>query len=419
MIFFLTVILIVLLNISINKYKNILNPITVFLGINIFALLLMKGMSSLDSYLSPKVWFLISISFASYLFGIFLGNFKFRFSSYVSESYIKKTSRSRLLNLIVIYSFFYNISAFIYLWKINSIFGLKGILNRLTEMNVAYQSGEINFGLINLFIPMGIPLALMVMYYIKNFSGSSLLYIQYILCFIPGLSPRRDTLFYLIFFSSIFILLNTNHSNQRYNFKKNYKLIAIGASFVWIMNLSQSLLNKSIQQEFRLFNIPIPSYLNEVLLYIAGNYPYLEKMHSLGQLKFEYLFISTLRIPYLYFYRFLGVELDTQTIFDLPFVNIGRETNLHFNTVPAMYYFIKESGLFYFVAFIILGLLAQKFYIKFQRSRSVGSLLLLSYLYWILFFSFRSYNVIYLSSILMLIYILIVCAVVDTEGEDS
>ncbi|MEQ9809771.1 O-antigen polymerase [Streptococcus jiangjianxini] len=397
-------------------YGNMFNPISVFLGVNLVSLILMYGLSGLNNELSLTIWIVIIIMFVSYLVGVCLGSFKYRLSS-KKESKVKKTSRQRLIYLLVVYCVIYNISAFCYLWKLDTTYGLFSFLSKLAEMNVAFQAGEFNIGIITHFLPLAYTISLLVLYHIKYYGGNMILYIQYILCYIPAISPRRDTLFYLIFMSLVFVFMTSKKASTDEELKKYFKIFSISSIALWLMSVSQSLLNKASESNFRLFNLPIPASLNDSVIYIAGNYPYLQKLYDFGQVNFYYFLISTLRIVYKYIFLLFGLSIDTTNIFDLPLYNVGSSHNFLFNTAPLVYYFIKESGVFFFIGFIILGLVTQKLHNRFVSNKSAGNLLLASYAYFIVFFSFRSYNLIYLSTVLMLLYMLIAYFVIEVEKD--
>lgn len=418
MVFLLIVIFMIVLYFSSKWYKNLLNPINVFIGINLLALILMCGLSGLNSHLSLMVWLMILVMFISYLIGIMIGSFNYRFSSR-SKSKHKITSKSRLKFAIILYSFIYDISAFVYLWQINKSFGFIGILSKLTEMNIAFQSGEFSVGIFSIFLPMTYALALMILYYIKFYKNHFLLIVQYLLCYIPAISPRRDTLFYLVFMSMMFIFMTPSKEKSNDDFKKYFKIFSVVSIAVWFMGMSQNLLNKASDHSFKLFHVPIPSFLNEVAIYIAGNYPYFQKLYDLRQLNFDHFLLASFRIYYIYIAPIFGTQVNTKAMFDLPLMNIGTDFNFLFNTAPMLYYFVKESGMFFFVGFIFLGFLAQKLFIKFNERRSAGKLLILSYVFFLLFFSFRSYNIIYLSTLLILIYMLIAYFIIDVERSEE
>ncbi|VUC67611.1 O-antigen polymerase [Streptococcus pseudoporcinus] len=274
MLFLLLVIFTISLYFSSKWYNNIFNPINIFLGINLLSLILMYGLSGLDSHLSPMIWYIIFVMFISYLIGIFLGSLNYRV---LKEKRIRKkeTSRKRLLYTIIFYSIIYDISAFVYIWEINKIFGFVGVLSKLTKMNIAFQSGDFSVGIFNIFLPITYALSLMILYYIKFYNNKLLLIIQYILCYIPALSPRRDTLFYLIFMSLVFVFLTSKKKQSTEEIKKYFKFFSILSIAIWFMGMSQNLLNKASSHSFKLFHVPIPSSLNEIIIYIAGNYPYL------------------------------------------------------------------------------------------------------------------------------------------------
>ncbi|MFI3887647.1 O-antigen polymerase [Streptococcus parauberis] len=416
MVFLLIMIFLIVIYFSTKWYENIFNPVTVFIGINILSLILMFGLSGLNDKLSLNIWGIIFTMFVSYIIGIFLGSFKYKLSS-KNKNFIKTSSRNNLKILIIVYSILFDISAFYYLYKIIETFGLVGILSKLTEMNIAFQSGEFNVGIFSLFLPICYALSIMILYYIKFYKTHFSLYIQYLLCYIPAISPRRDTLFYLVFMSIAFVLLTTKKSTSNEDLKKYFKIFTVGSVVIWFMGVSQNLLNKASNDSFKLFQIPIPSFLNEIVIYIAGNYPYLQKMNDLGKLQYEGFLVSTFRLLNIYIYPIFGGSPNTRGIFELQLINIGDGFNFLFNTIPMVYYFIKESGMFFFIGFIVLGFLCQKFYMRYKETMSLGNLLILTYICFLLVFSFRSYNIIYLSTFMILVYMLLAYFIIDVERD--
>ena len=183
------------------------------------------------------------------------------------------------------------------------------------------------------------------------------------------------------------------------------------------MSYTQVAMNKSYKSDFILYGLNIPASLKDSLLYITGNYAYLNKLNVLGQLKFNFPFISTFRLFYRYIIEGLfKINIDTVTCFNLQFFNIGSSEYILFNTAPLFYYIYIESGFLWWLSFIIIGFISSKAYYLISENRnSIGCIMLSLFQFDILLFSFRSYNLIYLSHILVLIYIIIIYLIVEKK----
>ena len=396
--------------ISQKTYHKYLNPLNLFIGMNLLSLILMFGCSILDDDISLNLWIDIIIMLLAFLIGTILAKKKITFGN--SRKFVTRvTDFRRLRRLIIIYSIAFDIFAFYYLIQLHQYIGLGNIFSRLSDLNIAIQSEAVDFGVSNLFTPIGVPLSLMILFYMKWKRANLILWIQYFLCFIPCISPRRDMLFFMISVTFCYILTQ-NVSTRKIDEKisKRIKKGIIGGLLVimaiGIMGYTQNLMNKSTELSFTVFGINIPDGFKDGILYIAGNYPYLERINEGGQLCFELPLISTFRLLYRYIFSPLGITIDTDSIFALPFYNIGFNTAISFNTAPMLYYVIKEAGVLFPIFFICLGMLSRKAFRYTEKHDSIGSIMLGIFLYDILLFSFRSYNLIYLSYLLTLMYIL-------------
>lgn len=174
-------------------------------------------------------------------------------------------------------------------------------------------------------------------------------------------------------------------------------------------------MNKSSELEFTLFGFKVHGFLKDVCIYAAGNYPYLERTLQSGDLHLTFPLISTLRLFYRYICGPLGFEIDTVTPFALGFLNIGISGSMTFNTAPVLYYLIIESGSFFGILFVIMGFVSKRAYGAIRKGDSIGTIMLGLMQFDIILFSFRSYNLIYLSYILAIIYMLIAHIYIDID----
>lgn len=407
------------------KYGSYFNHISVFVGVNIISLILMLGCPLIYNNISFKNWAHIYTMLISFLVGSYLGKYKFLVGNKGRIARIRKTTNfKRLKTIIIFYSVIYDIFAIYYILLLNSYYGLDHMFLNMTGLNIAVQNGDFQTGICSYFTPIGIPLSLMLLYYRKYKGGGVLLYIQYALCYLHCISPRRDSLFYMIVMSLMFLLVQSNikvsfKENTKKKIKRGILIIAIIMVAVWIMSYTQNLMNKSSTLEYTVFGFKVPEVLKDVFLYIAGNFSYLEKAMSIGILRFEFPFISSLRLLYRYFGELVGVNIDTTTPFALSFLNIGVNCNQTFNTAPMLYYAILEAGVLFFFIFIFAGFLSRRAYAAVNEKNNVGKIMLGLFQFDIIIFSFRSYNLIYLTYILSLLYILIAHAYVDVDYEED
>lgn len=425
MIIFSIIFLILLVIISKKYFGKYINPVNIFVGMNLSSIILMYGTSIIDSNLSNYVWLLIVCMIVAFIIGNFLPQVKITFRG---KKFRRNTITDiiKLKKIIILYSIVFDFFAIYYLIHMNRNFGLQNMLENMSSINYDMQFGNFETGIYTYFTPIAVPLSLMILFYFRNVKCSkyikSILGIQYILCYIPCISPRRDSLFFMLTITFLYFVTQENNKirwtkNNSRRFKRIFFSILIIVFAVWIMSFTQRIMNKSVANsiEFTLFGIKAPSFLKDPIIYFAGNYPYLERTYQAGRLISTIPFISTLRLFYRYVCPIIGLNLDTTSDFMLKFYNIGSSVNLQFNTVPILYYIIKDLDLFFPLFFIFMGIISKYAFYAVQNNKSIGKIMIGLFQYDIILFSFRSYNVIYLSYILSLLYMFIAYKYVDVE----
>lgn len=226
MLLFIIAFLIFILWYSKIVYRSYFNHLSVFIGVNSGSIILMYGCSIINDSLSPYTWICIWMMFACFLIGSYLGKYRFTLGrkDIGRDQYVKTSNIGKLKELIIIYSIVYDIFAFYYLFRLNAYYGLGRMLADMTGINIAFQTGDFSLGISSCFTPIGIPLSLMILYYqskVKN--RSFIMYIQYALCYIQCISPRRDTFFYDYDDAAIFDVSElSEHENSNTN-KEEYK----------------------------------------------------------------------------------------------------------------------------------------------------------------------------------------------------
>lgn len=392
-------------------YRNVINPINIFIGLNLLTIILAQACNGLDGELSGKLYFKIYIMFIMFIVGMILGRKKIVFLKKNEENIERHTDKDRIRRIIIIYSILNNIFSIYYLYYLEKNFGIINMFSNMPKFNAIIQNGEFKIGIYSYFIPVGIPLSLMILYYIKNYGKNYFLIIQYFMCYILCISPRRDMLFLMIAMSILFVITQSGRFEEKIeaNIKKTAKIAIFILIAIYIMSITQKVMNKEIETEtdMTVFGITISDFLKTPFIYIAGNYPYLNQ-YGIENVNYENVpMLATFRLLYKYLFNSIGMQVDTSTAFELPFLNIGNNNSLLFNTAPILYYFIKDSGKMYFIEFIILGYISKRAMYAIEKKNSIGNIMLGIYVYQLLLFSFRSYNLIYLSNNLALIYIYI------------
>lgn len=420
--------LLLLIFTSKNKYKTYINPITLFIGIQLFSIILMFATSIVEHSLSTRVCILILIMMITYLLGTVVERKKIVIVTSMKTEKGVKSDYKRLRKLIIIYSIVFDFFAMYYLFHLSSSYGLKRMLSDLSGLNVAIQTGDFESGIYTYFTPIGVSLSMMILFYLRNYNTKShfsfFYMIQYLLCFVPCISPRRDYFFYMLIVTVLYAVTQTSEGEvMRKSTKKKFKsfflIVGVVLFGICIMSYTQQLMNKDTAIEFMIFGVRVPKFLKDPVVYIAGNYPYLEELNKMGELQFSFPGISTFRLIYRYLSPIFGANVDTTTIFALKFYNIGFQTPLLFNTAPILYYIIKEAGIFFGMIFFVIGMLSEKAYHAVNQKNSIGKIMIGIFQYSIIFLSFRGYNLIYQSYLLSLIYIYIAYKYIDVNNVEE
>ena len=376
-------------------YSKSINPINIFVGINLISILLPLLLNEFEGY-SIRNTLSFVVMFVSFTLGVVIcsqkGN---KISKY---SYIRS---SDLYKLIIFSSIIYDIALVFYLQNMFSNYSLTQFFLEMGEVNKYVQSDEFHGGLYSYVVPIGLPLSLIILYYSKHFKNSIFLWIQYFVCFLHCISPRRSELFNMFIVTIIYIICTNDYFKKRLSIKQ---ISFIGISviiFIFVMEYTQNLMGKSSGDDIYLLSYKLPHFLNDVFIYLSLNYPYIETMDYSELTSCSTIFSSTFRLIYIYINPFLGNIIDTREQFDLDFLNIGGPYTT--NTAPIIYYAYKDLGDFYFIDFIFLGYISHKAYL-YLLSPGIFNRIFGSLIYCMLFLSSRSYLLIFLIVVLYFLY---------------
>ena len=129
-------------------YRSFINPLNLFLGINLVSIILMYATSIIDDTISSYVWFLIFIMMFFYVLGVgFEGKCVSISSRYKFNLEKNFSNMERLKLLIFIYSIIFDIFALYYLYHLNSAYGIQRMMQDMSGINSAMQTGEFEKGI--------------------------------------------------------------------------------------------------------------------------------------------------------------------------------------------------------------------------------------------------------------------------------
>lgn len=381
-------------------YLTIINPVAIFWSVNILSIFL-SVIQTWNFKYSLDTCIIVCVMFFSFLLGIVIGKKKFRFPKRSDGVYPSR----RFLNLIIIVSIIYDIAVIFYIYKLFSTYSLIEFYLNLNEVNAYVQSDEYEIEWYHYLVPIGMPLMMMCLYYLKYYKKNWLIIIQCGACLLYCVSPRRENLFNLIIVLLFFVLSINQDSNKfRLNKKKILKIgFCIVSVLIIIMSITQEALNKKINETINIEGIELPSTLTEPWLYTSLNYPHFQKQDQNIGLP-QILFLSSGRVPYLFINKIFKTNIDANKEFQLDIVNIEKYTT---NTMPLLFYAILDLGCFFFIDFIIIGFISQQAYYA-LHSVNLFSRILGAMWFALLTLSFRSYLLIYLNYDLSILYTIII-----------
>lgn len=406
-----------------------MNPINVLVAPHLLSVILLFGSNWIKKELSLATLVISVTALAFYALGVSFASIMRQSDKWLIIGSAKdsenKYSGSLTFVLAVLFDFF----AFQYLALIFSRYGLAALFSSLSDLNIAQQSGLIS-GSFEYGLYISFPLVILIIKSIKSNNYTTgikiILAVQLILCFVPFIiSARRGNLFTLLLFSILYILISgeTIHSrtaNKQRKFKQAILLTCIISISIWFMSLTQDLMNKSVAREgLQLFGIRVPEGLVDPVTYIAGNYSYFDKV-ILGShcLLFNNVLQSTLRMAYLYILPIFGISVDATTPFANEFLNIGNNGyNLTFNTQPIFYYAILDAGILFPIIMFLMGYLVHRAYKTLQEGSDAGTEAICCMILITAFWSFRSYELIFLSTWLIILYSFLIRCILRRRNQ--
>jgi len=395
-------------------FGNILNPITIFISWSLLLVLLGMWSNVFRSEYTWKTFVILLISYSFFTIGSLFGKW---FNA--KKSIDKEVSFSRLSLCIVVLSVVVDFCIVLYILDLSVNFGIFRIFSHLSSYNIAVQSGFFSGKIYYQVLHIAIPLSMFILYYLLRGVPKHryLLKLEFVLCFLPFISVRRDTLFKMIILNLLLWYLisifKPAHKKFSETLRRRAKIVIVLIVAIAFMAVTQKLLNKSYEiSGMRIFGIQIPDFLISPISYLLGNFPYLNLKIIANDISYQGFLISTLRIPYIYLKPIFSGTLDLTTPFALSFLNIGNGVSIRFNTAPIQYYTMIEMGLFYPLYYFLLGSISCNAYRKFIRKQGFSETLVLVILFSILFWSVREYILIYLSTWVLIITVFVVCKIV-------
>lgn len=209
--------------------------------------------------------------------------------------------------------------------------------------------------------------------------------------------------------NTVFFFLDFNVKGKKrieiHKEKKKRKMVfgIIIIALILFFIRTQTMLKKNTMDSITFIGVAIPTRFSDIYGYLAGNYAYFE-LYSQHNYFFEMdsPFIATFRIFYLYLLPLFGINIDAISSFQLPFLNLGY--GRLFNTIPIQYYFIKDLGIIGILEVFIMGAIANKLFD--YKNKSLANKMKCAFVFSVIFWSFREYDLIILNYWIITAYIL-------------
>lgn len=391
---------------SYQKYKKWINPYTVYVIPHSASMVLLLGSNFLDSSLSENT--LISFFGAEliYCLGVFLSG---RFTLKNGDRKVKRATFN-IYWFVGITSVIVDIFIALYIRAIQSSFGIINAYLNLSGYNAFIQTEGVN-SFYSIMVFLSTPLSLLIQVCLRRLPDIKekpivrvLLIIQFFICFVPFISARRSVLFLTILMNLMLYYLMSSHE-KRHNYKRIIIIVASVYLGLLFFSKTQSLMNKTMDLSITCFGIIVPQFLRDAFGYFAGNYAYLNKAIENGVSMGTVPLLATLRVAYIYLGGVFGLNVDTTSPFALSFLQIGKNYSYTFNTTPIHYYFMVDLGPAYLLGFWVLGLITGSIFYRANRKQTYWSYMLCAFQYSLVFMSFREYNLIFVNSIIILLFI--------------
>lgn len=384
-------------------YPNIFNPVFIFIGVNVFSIVL-SLLQEFNFEYSLSFSIIVFIMFLSFLLGIILGRKKNMMHHKLNRN---QFSNKNIYFTIIILGLLYDIALIGYLKQLFGSYSFVDFFLNLNERNAYVQSDEYQTHWFSYVTPLGLPLFLLCMYYLQYYKKNPIVIIQSILSVLYCISPRRDSLFNLIVVAIFYLM---SRFQDYYNIKTiskkvlRYALISV-VGVILLMSYTQQLLKKNYEKTINLQFCELPTVLNSPYLYLSLNYPYLQ-VQELDYLSLPNTpFLASGRLGYIIGNKLFGTDIDVRSDFELGFENFNN--NFTTNTAPLLYYAFLDLGFFFFIIFIIIGFLSQRAYYALNSSSIVDRIYGAMW-FTLLAFSFRSYLLIFLSFVLSIFYTFVI-----------
>lgn len=391
---------------SYQKHKKWINPYTVYVMPHSASMLLLLGSNFLDNSLSVNTLVGFFGAEIIYCLGVFLSG---RFTLKIRTRKVKRATLN-IYWFVGITSVIVDIFIALYLQAIQNSFGIINAVLNLSGYNVFIQTKGINsFNSIMIFL--STPLSLLIQICLRRLPDikerpivRALFIIQFFICFVPFISSRRSVLILTILMNLLLYYLMSSHEKRH-----NYKRIIIIAASVYLgllfFSKTQSLMNKTMDFSITCFGITVPKFLKDAFGYVAGNYAYLNKVLENGVPMGDVPLLATLRVAYIYLGGLFGLNIDTTSPFALRFLQIGKNYSYPFNTTTIHYYFMVDLGPAYLIEFLILGMITGMIFYRANRKQTYWSYMLCAFQFSLVFMSFREYDLIFVNSIITLLFI--------------
>lgn len=382
-------------------YTKNLNPLSAWVGIWGVATFLYINSDFISHNLAFKSVFIYVSGFAFFVIGVLFNYLVYgkRLSKEASNCYYLKAKQTEktILDKIINFGFWFAVIDLLFLLV---FVGAKvGILRFFSAMIHYYESDFSPGGFLNIFYTLFlyskrvlICFSLLCVIYVIRYRQKVLRsFITILINILICISYSRTLIFYLIVLIAICAYFSIS-DEKGIKFRHILFVLLTLLFFYFYFTYSQNELNKMFGFNGTVLGLPLSDSAITFLSYFIGTFKssdfYLETMST------PYPLIGTLR----FVYELFGV--NTTKYFTQDFVNIP----FMYNTANIQFYLYYEGGFIWLIfALFIFGFLASKAFLTYEKNKGALDVVLVSMVFLGIFFSIRSYMIIYLDYLLPLL----------------
>ena len=367
-------------------YKNLFNPVTLFLCNRLFALSILFSCDFINHDISLLTWVIYCLSFISFSMGVLVDfSLKIKQSILHGSEQLIRNVKQRQRHIIVVLSIMFFGGLIIYWGNGINRYGLEGLIINIL---VLYQEDILGdappFILYMKFISIFLsPYLLDYIFRYKEYNKKYFLII--VVTFLANLCYTRNIMLYILALDFFVFLQYKKRKKNAYKFKDVF-IFFIGIICVLeYFSYTQGSLNKTFDVTGNFGEFSVNETFATVISYYVG-----------ALVSTSYYIAQEITTPFMGFtlrplesiFNLVGAGLDVNSYAEQDFVFIPFK----YNTATIDYYIYQEGGMLWIIIFFsFLGFLSSRIYRKCHMQQGPVYVLGNAYISILLLFSVRSY----------------------------